>query len=406
MRSGAGRKRARATSGAEEAGRSIGRDGAANDATSLARHLSAWHPFLTARDLGPGGQPQNNRSLPIPAAEPTAAISRETALKPSVFAAAALACAAFVLPGAVRADTAYPTKPIRMVVPYAAGGGVDAIARQVGKKLSETYGQTVVIDNRPGAGAIIGLDTTAKAAPDGYTILFTAGSSINVNPHVFKKLPYDPAKDLEPVVQVGNTPLLLLVNANNPSKTLADFIAAAKAKPGTASFGSYGNATTGHLLGAAFNKATGVDMLHVPFKGAAPALTDLLGNQVTAVIADLGSARSLIAGGKVRALAQTGAKRNPALPDVPTFSEAKLPALEGMTGWLGIFVPAKTPQDIADKLAGMVEKVLAQADLKAAMADLGYEASGLAGTKFDALVKADTERWGKVVKDMGGITLD
>lgn len=327
-------------------------------------------------------------------------------MKRTLFAAALAYAAVWLLPAVVRADTGYPAKPIRMIVPYAAGGGVDAIARQVGKKMSETYGQPIVIDNRPGAGAIIGLDSTAKATPDGYTILFTAGSSININPHVFKKLPYDPAKDLQPVVQVGNTPLLLLVNASNPAKTLADFIAAAKAKPNSTSFGSYGNATTGHLMGAAFNKATGIDMLHVPFKGAAPALTDLMGGQVTAVIADLGSARSLIKGGKVRALAQTGAQRNPALPDVPTFSEAKVPALEGMTGWLGIFVPAKTPKDVSDKLASMVGKVLAQADLKASMAELGYQSSGMSGAPFEALVRADTERCGKVVKDMGGITLD
>ena len=318
--------------------------------------------------------------------------------------AAALACTAVF--GATAHAQTYPSKPIKMIVPYAAGGGVDAIARQLAKKTGEALGQSVTVDNRPGAGAIIGLDAVAKAPGDGYTILFTAGSSINVNPHVYKKLPYDPGKDLEPVVQAGNTPLVLLVSATNPAKTLAEFIAAAKAKPNSASFGSYGNGTTGHLLGTAFGKAASIDLLHVPFKGAAPAMTDLIGGNITSAIADLGSARGLLDGGKLRALAQTGAKRNPALPNVPTFTEAGQPSLEYMTGWLGVFVPAKTPKDVVDKLESAMSKTLQTPELKASMAELGYTATGLAGADFDKLVRTDTERWGKVVKDMGGITLD
>lgn len=318
--------------------------------------------------------------------------------------AAALACTALV--GATAHAQTFPSKPIKMIVPYAAGGGVDAIARQLAKKTGEALGQSVTVDNRPGAGAIIGLDAVVKAPGDGYTILFTAGSSINLNPHVYKKLPYDPGKDLQPVVQAGTTPLILLVSAANPAKTLAEFIAAAKAKPNSASFGSYGNGTTGHLLGTAFGKAAGIDLMHVPFKGAAPAMTDLIGGNITSAIADLGSARGLLDGGKLRALAQTGAKRNPALPKVPTFTEAGQPSLEYMTGWLGVFVPAKTPKDIADKLGSTMSKALQSSDLKASMAELGYTATGLAGADFDALVRADTARWGKVVKDMGGITLD
>jgi len=329
-------------------------------------------------------------------------------MKSNLFTALALASATLLGGTVAHAQTAatYPNKPIKMIVPYAAGGGVDAIARQLARKTGDALGQPVTVDNRPGAGAIIGLDAVAKSAGDGYTILFTAGSSINLNPHVYKKLPYDPGKDLQPVAQAGNTPLLLLVSASNPAKTLAEFIAAAKAKPGSASFGSYGNGTTGHLLGTAFGKAAGIDILHVPFKGAAPAMTDLIGGNISSAIADLGSARGLIDGGKLRALAQTGAKRNPALPKVPTFTEAGQPSLEYMTGWLGVFVPAKTPKEITDKLAGTMSKALQGSELKASMAELGYTASGLSGAKFEELVRADTERWGKVVKDMGGITLD
>lgn len=328
-------------------------------------------------------------------------------MKLFVLSSIAFGCATLFGAATLPAHAAdYPEKPIRLVVPYAAGGGVDAIARQLARKTQEALGQPVNVDNRPGAGAIIGLDIVAKAPADGYTVLFTAGSSININPHVYKKLPYDPVKDLQPVVQAGNTPLLLLVSATNPAKNLAEFIADAKARPNTASFGSYGNGTTGHLLGTAFGKSAKIDILHVPFKGAAPAMTDLIGGNITSAIADLGSARALINGGKLRALAQTGARRNAALPNVPTFTEAGQPSLEYMTGWLGVFVPGKTPKDITDKLANAMSKALQSPELKASMAELGYSATGLSGANFEALVRADTARWGKVVNDMGGITLD
>lgn len=302
---------------------------------------------------------------------------------------------------------AFPNKPVRILVPLAPGGGVDTITRKLGDKLGPALKQPIVIENKPGAAGTLAIDAMAKSPPDGHTIALVAGSMIAINPHVLRKMPYDTAKDLVPVAQVGTTPLVLLVNANNPAKTLKEFLANAKAKPKDSSFGSYGNASVGHLLGEAINKAAGVSMVHVPYKGATPAITDLIGGQVSAVIADFGSSRAHIGpGGKLRALALSADKRVAAFPNVPTFGEEGLPQLNSMNGWLGVFAPAKTPKDIVAKLAAEITKALAADDLKAGLADLGYEATGTGGDKFAEIVKQDTDRWGAVIKSVGGITLE
>lgn len=321
--------------------------------------------------------------------------------------AAGLMAATVHLPVLAQGATAFPTKAIRIFVPLAPGGGVDTIARKLADKLRPALKQTIIVENKPGAAGLLAIDTVAKAPPDGHTIALVAGSMIAINPHVLRKMPYDTAKDLVPVAQVGTTPLVLLVNANNPAKTLKEFLAAAKAKPKEATFGSYGNASVGHLLGEAIGKAAGVDMVHVPYKGAAPAITDLIGGQVTSVIADFGSARAHIGpGGKLRALALSNSKRVAAYPNVPTFGEEGLPQLDSMNGWLGVFAPAKTPKDVVAKLAAEIDKALATDDLKAGLADLGYEATGTSGDRFANIVRQDTERWGAVIKSVGGITLD
>ena len=320
--------------------------------------------------------------------------------------AASLAASAIALPTlALGAD--YPTKPIRILVPLAPGGGVDTITRKLADKLGPALKQSIIVENKPGAAGTLALDAVAKAPPDGYTIALVAGSMIAINPHVLKKMPYDTAKDLVPVAQVGTTPLVLLVNANNPAKTLKEFFAAAKAKPKEASFGSYGNASVGHLLGEALGKAAGVDLVHVPYKGATPAITDLIGGQVSAVIADFGSARVHIGpGGRLRALALSADKRVAAYPNVPTFGEEGLPQLNSMNGWLGVFAPAKTPKEVVARLSAEITKALASEDLKAGLAELGYEATGTSGDRFAGIVRQDTERWGAVIKSVGGITID
>ena len=320
--------------------------------------------------------------------------------------AASLAASAFALPTlALGAD--YPTKPIRILVPLAPGGGVDTITRKLADKLGPALKQSIIVENKPGAAGTLALDAVAKAPPDGYTIGLVAGSMIAINPHVLKKMPYDTTKDLVPVAQVGTTPLVLLVNASNPAKNLKEFLAAAKAKPKEASFGSYGNASVGHLLGEALGKAAGVDLVHVPYKGATPAITDLIGGQVSAVIADFGSARVHIGpGGRLRALALSADKRIAAFPNVPTFGEEGLPQLNSMNGWLGVFAPAKTPKEVVARLSAEITKALASEDLKAGLAELGYEATGTSGDRFAGIVRQDTERWGAVIKSVGGITID
>lgn len=321
----------------------------------------------------------------------------------------AVAALATGLQGAAWAQgaAAFPSKPIRLMVPLAPGGGVDAIARKLGEKLGAALGKPIIVENKPGAAGTLGIDVVAKAPPDGHTLVLSAGSMIVVNPHVLRKMPYDTSKDLLPVAQVGTTPLVLLVNASHPAKNLKDFIANAKAKPKEASFGSYGNATVGHLLGEALNRAAGIEMIHVPYKGASAAITDLIGGQVSAVIADFGSARAHIGpGGKLRALALSADKRVAAYPDVATFGEQGMKQLDSMNGWLGIFAPAKTPKDIVDKLAAEIGKALASPDLDAGLADLGYDATGTPTDRFATIVKQDTERWGAVIKSIGGITLD
>ena len=323
-----------------------------------------------------------------------------------LLAAGLLAVAAHV-PAMAQGATAFPSKPVRILVPLAPGGGVDTITRKLGEKLGPAFKQPIIVENKPGAAGTLAIDAVAKAPPDGHTIALVAGSMIAINPHVLRKMPYDTAKDLVPVAQVGTTPLVLLVNANNPAKTLKEFLAAAKAKPKEANFGSYGNASVGHLLGEALGRAAGVPMVHVPYKGATPAITDLIGGQVNAVIADFGSARAHIGpGGKLRALALSANKRVAAYPNVPTFGEEGLPQLDSMNGWLGVFAPAKTPSDVVAKLASEIGKALAMDDLKSGLADLGYEATGVGGDRFAGIVRQDTERWGAVIKSVGGITLE
>jgi tripartite-type tricarboxylate transporter receptor subunit TctC len=310
------------------------------------------------------------------------------------------------LASAAHAQPAYPVKPIRMVNPLAAGGGLDSIARKLATKVEPDLGQTVYVDNKPGASGVIAADNVAKSAPDGYTLLFAPGSTMSILPHVMKHLPYSPA-DLMPVIQVGTTPFVLAVDASSPWQTLGQFIAAARAKPGTLSFGSNGNATLGHLIGVTLDRAAGIDVLHVPYKGSAPAMTDLMAGQVSAIMTDFATVRPYLQpGGRLRVLALTGAKRNAAFPDIPTFSEQGYPALEPMTGSIIVWAAARTPKPVIDRLAASFATALQSADVKTTLATFGYEPTGISSPALDELARQDSERWAKIVHDMGGITLD
>lgn len=304
----------------------------------------------------------------------------------------------FVIPAL--AETAYPVKAIRFIVPFPPGGGTDILSRALAQKMSEALGQPFVIDNRPGAGGNIGADIAAKSAPDGYTIFMGQTSNLAVNPTLYKKLPFDPLKDFAPITLVTETPLIIVVAQNSPIKSVQDLIALAKSKPGTINFASPGNGTVGHLAGEMFKRVAGVDMVHVPYKGAAPALTDLLGGQVNIYFASAAAAMGQIRGGSIRAIAVTSRKRSAALPNVPTVAESGLPGFDA-SSWYGVLAPAGTPKDIIAKLNAAAVKVMQQPELKGRMTDEGGEPIGDTPEQFAAFIKTETAKWAKVVRDSG-----
>jgi tripartite-type tricarboxylate transporter receptor subunit TctC len=301
----------------------------------------------------------------------------------------------------VAAAQDYPgNKPIKLVVPFPAGGGTDIFARVIGNKLAETLKWVVVVDNKPGAGGNIGIDAVAKSPPDGYTIGLGQTSNLAINPSLYAKLPYDPLKDLVPIVLVADAPLVLVVPANSPFKTVADVVAAAKKKPGDVTFGSPGNGTVAHLTGELFQMAAGVKFQHIPYKGSAQALTDLMGGQVQVYMSSIPTALSHIKGGKLRALAVTSPKRAPSLPDVPTIAEAGYKGFDANT-WFGLVAPAGTPAPIVTKINAEVNRILKMPDVKEKFAAEGGGPIGGSSQEFAALLKSDYVKWGKVVKDSG-----
>jgi tripartite-type tricarboxylate transporter receptor subunit TctC len=318
-------------------------------------------------------------------------------LKPILFAAASLT---MLLAIPMAAQTAYPAKAIRFIVPFPPGGGTDILSRALAQKMSEVMGQPFVIDNRSGAGGNIGADIAAKSTPDGYTVFMGQTSNLAVNPTLYKKLPFDPLKDFSPITLVTETPLIIVVAQNSPIKSVQDLIALAKAKPGSVNFASPGNGTVGHLAGEMFKRAAGINMVHVPYKGATPALTDLMGGQVNIYFASAAAAMSQIKGGSIRAIAVTSRKRSAALPNTPTVAESGLPGFDA-TSWYGVLAPAGTPRDIIAKLNAAAVKVMQQPELKGRMTDEGGEPIGDTPEQFAAFIKTETAKWAKVVKDSG-----
>ena len=290
----------------------------------------------------------------------------------------------------------YPSKPIRLIVPFPAGGGVDIVARSLTPHLTERWGQQVIVDNRPGAGATLGADLAAKAAPDGYNLLL-ANTAHAINATLFKKLPYDAVKDFTPISLVATQPSVLIVNPGVPVKSVKELIALAKAKPGQLNYASSGNGTPPHLSAAMFESMAGVEMTHIPYKGAAPALTDLLGGQVQLMFATIISSAQHVHSGRVRALAVTSAKRSPAFPDLPTVAEAGVPGFEA-TAWFMLLAPAKTPDAIVQRLSRDTAAALAKPDLRARFAKEGAEAVGSTPDRAAAYLKSEIARWGKVVR--------
>jgi tripartite-type tricarboxylate transporter receptor subunit TctC len=294
----------------------------------------------------------------------------------------------------------YPTHSIRLVVPFPAGGTTDILARAVAQRLTETLGQSVVVDNRAGAGGNIGSDIVAKSTPDGYTLVMGTVGTHAINPSLYTHMPYDHVKDFAPVVLVAGVPNVLEVNPSVPVHTVADLIKLAKEKPGTINFASSGSGTSIHLSGELFKTMAGVEMTHVPYKGSAPAITDLIGGQVQVMFDNLPSSLPQIKAGKLRAIAVTSMKRAPALPDVPTINESGLPGFEA-SSWFGILAPAGTPPAVIARINSDVNKWLQSPDAREKLLAQGAEAAGGTPDQFAAHIRVETDKWAKVVKASG-----
>ncbi|SDD42870.1 Tripartite-type tricarboxylate transporter, receptor component TctC [Cupriavidus sp. YR651] len=315
-------------------------------------------------------------------------------------AAALLALPAMTvtLPQAAQAADAYPSRPIRLVVPFAAGSGTDAVARITAKELGDALGQNVVVDNRPGANGAIAAELVAQAAPDGYTLFMTTNTTHSANPSLMKKLPYDPIRDFAPVARMGNLPFMLVVNPKLPVKTVGELIAYAKAHPGM-SYAS-GN-STGIVSGATLGRMAGVDLLHVPYKSTPPAMTDVIAGQVPMMFVDVAAGIANVKAGKMRALAVTTAQRSRLLPELPPIGDT--PGLKGfdITSWNGVFAPAKTPQPVIERLNRELSKIAASKEVAPRFEALGFEAFGQTPQQFAGFVAGELVKWTKLVKDAG-----
>jgi tripartite-type tricarboxylate transporter receptor subunit TctC len=295
---------------------------------------------------------------------------------------------------------AWPSKPIRYIVPFAAGGTTDILARTISEKLSIALGQPVVVENKPGAGGGVGAAETAKAAPDGYTIMGGTISTHAINATLYSKLPYDPVKDFIPITLIARVPNMLVINNDIPAKNVAELIALMKASPGKWSFASSGNGTSQHLSGELFKGMAGVEMQHIPYKGSPPALTDVMGGQVNMTFDNITTAWVLAKGGKLRAIAVTTAQRSPVAPDVPTLAESGLPGYE-IGSWQGVFAPAGTPPDIVKRLNTEIVKIINSPDVQKKLLELGAEPVANSSEDFTAFVKTEVVKWGDVVKKSG-----
>ena len=300
----------------------------------------------------------------------------------------------------------FPNKPVRFIVPAAAGGPTDVVARLVAERLTQSLGQTVLVDNRPGASLMLGTSAVAKSAPDGYTLLFTTSTPIVMVPFTIKNVPYDVQKDFTTVSHLGSTPLVLYVNATSPFTNLKQMLDEVKAKPASGSYGSYGNGSSAHVLGEMLVRQAGVKMVHVPYKGVAPELQDLVGGQIMAAVADIGSAAPLVKGGRIRPIAVTGTRRSPVLPEVATFAEQGISGMEPFSPWWGLFAPLQTPQAVVDKLSAEVAKIVKTADFNAKLLSFGIEPTGTTSAQANELTRNDMAKWQAIVRDLSHIQFE
>ena len=323
-----------------------------------------------------------------------------TTTRRSLLSVALIAGAAVAAPMTVLAQAAFPTKPIRLIVPFPPGGGTDILSRLVAQKLTESAKWTVVADNRAGAGGTIGITEAAKAAPTGYDLVMGQKDNMVVGPWLYKNLPWDPTKDFAPIAHVAYTPVIIATSANSRFKTLADVVAAAKAAPDTITYGSPGNGTTIHLAGDLFEKAAGIKIRHVPYKGSNPAMMDALAGNVDLLVSSVPSAMGQIKSGKLRPLAVTSAKRSTSLPDVPTVAESGFKGFD-MSTWYGLLMPAGTPVAVVTQMNGAVNKLLATPEMQKAIHDQGAEPLAMTPEAFTQQLQRDYQGMEKIVRDAG-----
>ena len=295
---------------------------------------------------------------------------------------------------------AYPAKPIRWISPWPAGGANDIFSRAIGQRIGESLGQQVLVDNRPGAAGTIGSDIAAKAPADGYTLVMGSSPTHAIAPALYPALPYDPLRDFSAVTLVGSVPNVLVLHPSVPAKTVKEFIAVAKARPGKLNFASTGNGTSQHLSAELFKFMAGLDMVHIPYKGTAPALTELVAGQVDLAFENMPALIPHIQAGRLRALAVTTTKRSAVMPELPTIAEAALPGYDASV-WFGVFAPAGTPRPVIDRLHGEILKALQTQDLKSRMVAMGTDVSGMGPDDFSAYVRKEIPKWANLVKAAG-----
>lgn len=316
-------------------------------------------------------------------------------------AAAAFAASAAPLFGLAQA---WPSKPLKLIVPFSAGGSTDTVARIVGEKLSTRLGQPVIVENRVGAGGAVGSDVAAKSPPDGYTMLVGTSSTMAIAPHVYRKLPYDPTRDFAPVTLLGTADIIIVMNSQVPVRTVRELLAYAKANPGKLTFASGGNGSISHLLGEYFKSMANVDLLHVPYKGDAQMVTDLIGGQVSMAFGTAVAFLPHVKSGKVTALAVTNPKRSTTQTELPTVSEAGVPGYEAIQ-WFGIAVPTGTPREVVERLNTELKAILALPEVRTRFADLGFDVVGNSAEEFGQFLRAENTKWKKIA-DVAGTKLD
>jgi tripartite-type tricarboxylate transporter receptor subunit TctC len=311
-----------------------------------------------------------------------------------------VACCAILSGGAAIAEPSYPSHPVKIVVPFPAGGSNDIVARILAQKLTERDGQTFLVENRGGAGGNIGSDAVAASEPDGYTLLLTAPPPLTINIALYKDLKYDPAKAFAPVALVASVPIVLAVHPSLGVKNVRELVALAKAKPGVLNFGSSGNGSTNHLAGELLKSMTGIDIVHIPYKGAAPAMNDLIAGHIPMMFDNIPAVLPQVQGKFINAIAVAGAQRASALPDVPTVAESGVPGFEA-SAWFGLVAPANTPAAVLAKLEGDVDAILKMPDVQKRFSELGAEPGTLSGEAFGKFLAEETAKWTRIIRESG-----